>query len=46
MKAPKSVVEKLGMDLARAESSCKESECDVFPDRDWTADEEARARRK
>jgi hypothetical protein len=42
----KKVDEKSAEDLAGAETSCKESECDVFPDRDWTDEEEARGCRK
>jgi hypothetical protein len=38
--------EKSTADLAGAESSSKESECDVFSDRDWTEEEEARSCRK
>ena len=46
MKITKGSDEKLASDLTGAETSCKESECDVFPDRDWTVEEEARACRK
>ena len=46
MDITKSVDEKSSEDLAGAETSCKESEIDVFPDRDWTDEEEARACRK
>jgi hypothetical protein len=39
-------LEKKSPGATAGESSCKESECGVLPDIDWTDDEEARATRK
>ncbi|KAH8905732.1 inner membrane transporter yfaV [Coniochaeta sp. PMI_546] len=46
MDTTKRVGEKSAEDLAGADTSCQASECDVFPDRDWTDEEEARSCRK
>lgn len=46
MDIQKGADEKSAEELPGVDTSCRESDCDVFPDRDWTEEEEARSCRK